>query len=296
MIETIVQVHNKDQINQFKEKSCRYFCVTTSFLSSSVEHFSSFDEIIEIEKEVKKDDLKIGLMINRLIMEREFSAFEDELNSILQKTSFDFFIVSDVGVMFYLQSLYNVPVFFHSDTTIANVHDALIILDNGASKIMPARELTLKKKLEITSELSDQAMLPIFGYQIMSKSYRPLLTNYFHQIQREGLVKFKKHYFKEDKREQYFIGFEDDHGFSMFSDHVVDLIDEKNQLEDNNCKFGWIDASFIEDEIIGDVIAYFHDAISKDMLIKTLEKYSSHHNFSKGLNYTDTNLAKEKTI
>lgn len=295
MIEMLVQIHNKDQISKFKEKSCNYFCVTTPFLSSSLEHTSSIHEIIEIEKIIKLNNSKIGLIINRLIMESEFSQFEEELNSILNVLSFDFYIVSDVGVLLYLQSTSNAPVFFHSDTTIANAHDASVLLENGASKIMPARELTLDKKLDITNQLNDKIMLPVFGYQIMSKSYRPLLTNYFHQISVNNQSKFKKHFFKEEKRDQFFIGFEDAHGFSMFSDHVVHLIEEKEQLEQNNCKFGWIDSSFIEDEIISEVIAYFHDKISKQQMLSVLKAHSKNHVFSKGLNYKDTALSKEKT-
>lgn len=295
MIEMIVQIHNKDQITNFKEKSCNYFCVTTPFLSSSLEHTSSLDEIITIEKSIKTNESKFGLIINRLIMEREFIAFEKELNSILRVVSFDFYIVSDVGVLLYLQTISNTPVFFHSDTTIANVHDATVLLENGASKIMPARELTLDKKLDIASQLDDKIMIPVFGYQIMSKSYRPLLTNYFHEIDNNSQSTFKKYFFKEEKRDQLFIGFEDDHGFSMFSDHVVHLIEEKWLLEQNNCRFGWIDSSFIEDEIIGEVIAYFHDKISKEKMLCVLQDYSNNHIFSKGLNYKDTALSKEKT-
>ncbi len=295
MIEMLVQIHNKDQITKFKEKSCNYFCVTTPFLSSSLEHTSSIHEIIDIEKSLKPNESKIGLIINRLIMENEFNEFEIELNSVLSVVSFDFYVVSDVGVLLYLQSTSNAPVFLHSDTTIANVYDASVMLKNGASKIMPARELTLNKKLEITNQLNDQIMLPVFGYQIMSKSYRPLLTNYFHEIDVENQSKFKKHFFKEEKRDQLFIGFEDDHGFSMFSDHVVHLIEEKEQLEQNNCKFGWIDSNFIEDGIISEVIAYFHDKISKQQMLSVLKLHSKNHVFSKGLNYKDTALSKDKT-
>lgn len=296
MIETLVQVHNKDQVIKFTEKSCNYFCVTTSFLSNAIEHSSSLSEIIEIGKVIDRTNSKIGLMINRLMMESEFLEFENHFKSIIKEVTFDFYIVSDVGVLFYIQSQSNTPIYFHSETTIANVNDATILLKNGASKIMPARELTLDKKLDISNELKDKIMLPVFGYQIMSKSYRPLLTNYFNQVNSERQPKYKKYYFKEQNRDQYYIGYEDDHGFSMFTDHVVHLIDEKELLEKNNCKFGWIDSSFIEDELIGEVIAYFHDRISKEQMLSLLHDYSSTYTFNKGLNYNDTSLSKEKTI
>lgn len=293
MIEVILPVSNQTQAEYFINKSGSHFCVSTVFLSSGLEHTSDLETIAQIYQVCHGASAKLGILINRLILESEFESFIQEFKAVLAVFTPDFVIVSDVGVMFYLQQHYQIPIYFHSDTTIANANDGQVLIDEGVSLIMPARELTLAKQVALTQALKEHIMLPIFGYQIMSKSYRPLLSNYYKQINQPVPSKYQKFYFKENKRDEYYLGFEDDHGFSMFSHAIIDMIQEKPQLEAAGLKYGWIDTNFIEDEIIGAVIQYFHDYIRKDDLEEFISQYQDHHQFSKGLHYQDTSLTKE---
>ena len=294
MIEVIVPVHHQHQVEYFISKSGRNFCVSTPFLASGLEHTTQVTDLKPIVDCVKKENAQLGLLINRLILESEFMHFEKEVANILAIFTPDYFIVSDVGVMFYLNETYKIPVYFHSDTTIANAKDGAVILEHGASMIMPARELTLKKKLALIESLPNQIMIPLFGYQVMSKSYRPLLTNYLDEIKVSAPIKNKLFYFKESKREEYYLGFEDAHGFSMYTHAIMDLITEKPQLEAAGLKYGWLDPSFIEDELIGAVIMYFHDRINIAQMLEVIHQYDKQHIFNKGLHYRDTSLTKEQ--
>lgn len=294
MIETIVHVNNSEQIDLFAQSGCRNFVITTAFLSSAIINPTQIDNLNSLKSMADKFQSKLGLLINRVILESEFDTLIKEINDILQKVSFDYFIVSDVGVMFYLKTKLTKNIYFHSDTTIANANDAMMLLENGATLIMPAREITYEKKVDIVAQCPKQIMLPIFGYQVMSKSYRPLLTNYFNQINQTNPSHYEKFYFKEDQRDQKYIGFEDQHGFSMFTDTIVHLIDEKIYLENIGLKYGWIDTNFIEDDIIANVIAYFSNKITNDEINLYLHQQSQNHQFSSGLNYQDTTLAKDK--
>ena len=296
MIETIVHVNNPEQIELFTQSGCRNFVVTTAFLSSAIINPTQIDNLNSLKSMTEKFQSKLGLLINRVIVESEFETLIKEIDSILQKVTFDYFIVSDVGVMFYLKAKLTKDIFFHSDTTIANANDAMMLLENGATLIMPAREITYEKKVDIVVQYPKQIMLPVFGYQVMSKSYRPLLTNYFNQINQTKPSQYEKFYFKEDHRSQKYIGFEDQHGFSMFTDTIVHLIDEKINLENIGLKYGWIDTNFIEDNMIAKVIAYFSNKITYDEVNQYLRQQSQNHQFSSGLNYQDTTLAKEKII
>lgn len=289
----MTHIHQSSQLEKYASLGCKKVAFTTAFLSSGIEHTTKHESIQELFQEAKASNVQLGLMINRLIMESEWDTFLKELEMIaLDKV--DFFIVSDVGVLYYLSLHTHKEIIFHSDTTIANVHDATTLLQHGASVIMPARELTFQKKLEIASAYPTQTSLSLFGYQVMSKSYRPLLTNYFKEIDKSYPSKFIPHYFKEERRDNYYIGYEDDHGFCMFTDKIIHLFDEKESLENIGVTHGWIDTNFIDEKMIEIAIAYFHDRITKEDMYVALRKNNQDSLLDHGLNLQDTILVKEK--
>lgn len=294
MINIITHLHQSSQIKKYASLGCEKVVFTTAFLSSGIEHTTKHESIDELFDEAKASNIQLGLMINRLIMESEWDAFLFELETVTLHKA-DFFIVSDVGVLYYLSMHTKKEVIFHSDTTIANVHDAEMLLQHGASTIMPARELTFTKKLEIASAFPTQTNLPLFGYQIMSKSYRPLLTNYFKEVNKSYTSKFKRYYFKEERRDSYYIGYEDDHGFCMYTDKVIHLFDEKEQLEAIGLTHGWIDNNFLDEEMIEIAILYFHDRISKEDMFEKFTKNNQVGLLDHGLNIQETTLVKEKS-
>ena len=289
MINIITHVHSVDQIKTLKEMGCYELSVTTPFFSMGIEHTSTMLEIKSYFEIAKKVNIRLGILINRLIMESEWLLFEAEIHDIY-KFNPDFYIVSDLGVMLYIKQTTKKPVYFHSETTIANTNDAKLLLQYAES-IMPARELTIKKKSEIIRALKEKVMVPVFGYQVISKSYRPLLTNYFNEIQNPEKVKMKKHFFREEKRDNLYIGFEDDHGFTMFTDKALNIFKEKHFLEEAGLKTGWIDSNFIDNEVLYDVVMYFHDLISYQQLEEKMLQWKIETD--ELLSYQDTTTIKE---
>jgi collagenase-like PrtC family protease len=293
MINIITHIDHPSQIKKYASLGCKKLVFTTAFLSSGIEHTTRNEAIDELFNQAQLSQIQLGLMVNRLIMESEWDVFIDELEMITIK-KLDFFVVSDVGVLHYLSMHTTKEIIFHSDTTIANTHDATMLLNHGATSIMPARELTYQKKYEIASMYPTRTLLPLFGYQIMSKSYRPLLTNYFKEINQTHETKFKPYYFKEERRDHYYIGYEDDHGFCMFTDKIIHLFDEKESLEAIGVSYGWMDANFVDEDMLENAIAYFHDRISKAGMYAHFNKNNQEELLDHGLNIQDTTLVKEK--
>lgn len=289
MINIITHVHSEHQIKTFKNIGCREITVTTPFLSFGVEHTLKIEELKPLFHASHRNDIRLGILINRLIMETEWHLLEAEIKTI-EDFNPAFYIVSDVGVLFYIKQHFNRPVYFHSDTTVTNTHDAKVLLQY-ADKVMPARELTLAKKIDIVGDLKSNIMIPVFGYQAVSKSYRPLLTNYFNEINKTDSSKNRKHYFKEEKRDNLYIGFEDEHGFTMFTDKVLALFKEKTLLEKSGLEFGWIDSNFIDQGILYDVIMYYHDMLTISQLKEKMNVWTIETD--ELLNYQDTVTIKE---
>lgn len=289
----MTHVHQPSQIKKYATLGCEKLVFTTAFLSSGIEHVTKEDAIAGLLLEAKEATVQLGLLINRLIMESEWQQFVDEIEK-LDLENIKFFVVSDVGVLYYLSTHYSKDIIFFSDTTIANSEDAAMLLNHGAASMMPARELTYDKKYEIAKKYPTQTLLPVFGYQIMSKSYRPLLTNYFKETSQTHTSTHVPYLFKEERRDHYYIGYEDDHGFCMFTDKIVHLFDEKEELESIGLAYGWIDTSFIDETTIEHVIAYYHDQVSKESLDDFLKQTNLDTQLSHGLNRQDTTLVKEK--
>ncbi|MDP2814347.1 MAG: U32 family peptidase, partial [Erysipelotrichaceae bacterium] len=195
-----VPVHKNDQLISYSALKVSAVILSTAFCSSKTQYPLTIDELSNISKRAAEMNLPWYLSVNRMILQSEWSTFKNEIQQIITYHPTGF-IVSDLGVMHYLKKNYpNQKIVLQTDTTITNVQDVEILLSLGVDFVALARELTLNEVSEIVKQYGNQVLISGFGYQSMSTSNRPLMSNYFEYIEKDVEFLYKRFTLQEEGR------------------------------------------------------------------------------------------------
>jgi collagenase-like PrtC family protease len=288
-----VPVHRIEQLASFSALKVSAVILSTAFCSSKTQHPLTMEELSSISKKAIEMDLPWYLSVNRMILQSEWSAFQSEIQQIISYHPAGF-IVSDLGVMHYLKK--NFPkkrIVLQTDTTITSARDVEILLTLGVDLVALARELTFAEVTEIVKQHGNQVLISGFGYQSMSTSNRPLMSNYFEHIDRDIEVLYKRFTLQEEGRMERYPAMQDNHGFHIFTSSVLENFEEVNLLESIGLKHLMIDSLFIDEETIHTVIETFNKNIPMDAAIAQI---SGKYPLSKALYYTPTSAVKAVSV
>ena len=106
-------------------------------------------ELLQLIDYAHLHGVKVYLTVNTLLKDREIKDLYDYILPLYQQ-GLDAVIVQDVGVAYYLQS--NFPLLeIHASTqmTITNYRGAIFLKENGFSRLVPARELSIREVEDI---------------------------------------------------------------------------------------------------------------------------------------------------
>jgi U32 family peptidase len=284
-----VPIHNHEQLAAVASLKVSAVILSTAFCSSKTQYPLTIDELASLSKKSTEKKVPWYLSVNRMMLQGEWSTFEQEIQQVstFHPTGF---IVSDLGVMYYLKKNYpDKKIILQTDTTIANAQDVEILLSLGVDVVALARELTLNEITEIVLRHGNHVMISGFGYQCMSTSSRPLMSNYFEYIQQDFDVLYKRFTLQEEGRNERYPAMQDTHGFHIFTSSVLEVFDEANTLEEVGLNHLIIDSLFIDDDTVQSVIKTFN----KKMIIEeAISEISKKYLLSKALYYTPTSAIK----
>jgi putative protease len=284
-----VPIQHQEQLASYSLLKVSAVILSTAFCSTKTQHPLTMDELSSISSKAADMHLPWYLSVNRMILQSEWSTFEKEIKQIntYHPTGF---IVSDLGVMHYLKKCYpDKKIVLQTDTTITNVQDVEILLSLGVDLIALARELTFDEVTDIVRSHGDRVMISGFGYQSMSSSSRPLMSNYFEYINKDIDVLYKRFTLQEEGRLERYPAMQDNHGFHIFTASVLEIFNEVKTLEEFGLKHLIIDSLFIDDETIRTVIKVFNEDFAVDL---ALAEISKKYSLSKALYYTPTSAVK----
>jgi len=181
--------------------------------------------------------VKVHVACNVMPRNGELSALPDYL-SFLQETGIDALIIGDVGVMALAQQ-YAPGIKLHMSTQIGvtNVAAARFWYDQGASRVILARELTLDEVAEICvrrpADLEVEAF--IHGAMCVSFSGRCVLSNYMaHRDASRGACaqpcRYRYALMEERRPGEYFPVEEEERGTYLFNSKDMCMIDHIPEL------------------------------------------------------------------
>lgn len=284
-----VPIHNVSQLHSAVSSSAHAVILSTAFCSVKTQHPLNHDELIALTFEVNQLHMPWYLSVNRMIMQSEWDSLKLEIEAA-DNLGPAGYIVADLGVMHYIKKNYPTrKVILHTDTTITHAQDVAILLSMGVDLVVLARELTFEEIREIVCKFPSQTAINGFGYPVMSTSSRPLLSSYFHHIDKDADVDYRRYTLQEEGRTDRYPAMQDIHGFHIFAPGVLEIFEEIQNLEESGLNLLLIDSIFLDD---ADVFA----AVDVFLKHKDIESFKSElakkHRLFKALIHTPTSSVK----
>jgi len=172
--------------NMEKLKTAVYFGADAVYFSGKSFGLRAFagnftqEEIATAVDFCHKNNVKTYVTINILAHNKDFEALPEYLK-FLNDIKVDGVIVSDIGIMQFVKKYApNVELHVSTQANVTNKYTAKFLADNGAKRIVLARELSITEIKEIRDYIPQDIELEAFVHGAMCISYsgRCLLSNY----------------------------------------------------------------------------------------------------------------------
>ena len=244
------------------------------------DHTYSDSELKEIIKKAQSLNVKVSVLVNKMIFDDEVDALIKKLE-LLKKLEVDSIFFSDMAVFMLAKDLKIEHLLIYAPgMTIVNSLDVKEYLKLNIQAVELANELTLSEKITIAKANPNKVGLVISGYLLMSFSKRQALSNYFNQINKS--VNVENNYnlsLIEATRENKMPIYEDFSGTFIYSEYILDSFKYIDQLLEADFKYFRIDGIFLEPKMIKDLLKAYKQTIKDKKGIKASEeiknKYSN---------------------
>ncbi len=255
------------------------------------------EEILQAFKYLHSQGKKGYVTINIVANDEDFNGIDDYLN-LLVKAGADGVIVSDLGLISYIKKHFpQINVHVSTQANINNSHSAKVCALLGASRIVLARELSLKQVENIHKNLPELELeVFVHGAMCISYSGRCLLSNYLtgRDSNRGACVQACrwKYYIREENREDELPIEEDERGTYILNSKDLCLIDHLDELIKAGVTSFKIEGRMKSDYYVASVVNAYRRAIDGfkdyDILHRELEK-TSHRRYTTGFMFNDNN-------
>ncbi|WP_022846896.1 U32 family peptidase [Desulfurobacterium sp. TC5-1] len=182
----------------------------------------TIEELYEGIRYAHSKDKKVYITLNAFLRNNELETFKKTVDAVA-KLNPDGFIVADIGALSIIRSRTDIPIHISTQANVTNIETVKAYRKLGASRIVLARELSLKEIEEIKKAVPEMEIeVFIHGAMCMAYSGRCLLSSYLtgRDPNRGSCVQSCrwKYYVVEENREGELYQIEEDrHGTYIFN-------------------------------------------------------------------------------
>lgn len=223
-MEILVTLTDKDNLLEYTSEP--FDGVIFGSLFSSKFHYT-FEEMLETYEKVKHFGLKVYVSIDTFINEtdiKDLYLYLERLNGLeISGIYFNDLAVIEVAKSYGMESL----LIFDGGQILTNSLDIESYLSMDIDSAVIARELTMEETLNIIKNCPKKLDMQIYGRVRLSVSKRKFLSNYFKQIKKPYDPKYKTDITIVEEQRDYRLPIkEDDYGTSIYSDFIMETIEE----------------------------------------------------------------------
>ena len=244
------------------------------------DHTYSDSELKEIIKKAQSLNVKVSVLVNKMIFDDEVDALIKKLE-LLKKLEVDSIFFSDMAVYMLAKDLKIEHLLIYAPgMTIVNSLDVKEYLKLNIQAVELANELTLSEKITIAKANPNKVGLVISGYLLMSFSKRQALSNYFNQINKS--VNVENNYnlsLIEATRENKMPIYEDFSGTFIYSEYILDSFKYIEQLLEADFKYFRIDGIFLDPKMIKDLLKAYKQTIKDRKGIEASEEIKNKYSY-----------------
>ena len=155
----------------------RYIWADNSFGARAYADNFTAEEIVRALRVAHFYGKKIYLTVNTLLKEREMASLDEYLTPFYE-AGLDGVIVQDFGVFCHIREHFpGLPLHVSTQMTVTGVGGAALLKEQGAARIVPARELSLEEVKKIRRETGVEVECFIHGAMCYSYSGQCLFSS-----------------------------------------------------------------------------------------------------------------------
>lgn len=292
----IVTIKELKDISLFLEAGISGIIVSDEFHGTRASGVFSMAEIKEASEIAKRNELILGVLMNRIYVDEELEQAENYLK-FLKELQVDWIYYNDPAVVVLAEKLEMVSkLVYDPDTLMTNSYDMKFALAQGIHHAVLSTEITLEEMETITQKVGGNTEAILFGYLNMSYSKRQLIQNYCDELGVDNTLHNRRDCILiESTREGKMPIFEDGQGTHIYTDYILDAFEEYKILKDAGLEVVRIDSIFLDRWIVADALKVFTmidlGFPGKIVKAKFEEKYKEQP-WSTGYMYQKTNLVK----
>ena len=269
MSKILVIPNSKEQIKHLMNK-VDGFIIGLKDMSVNLPTYFNLFEIKEISELLSDNNKELFVSLNKNMHNSDLEYLKEIL------TEFDNYNIK--GILYYDVGIVNLKkelniktdLVFSEEHAVTNYATINYWNNMGANYAYLSQEITLHEIIEIHENSNSQILVQVFGYTPMFVSERKLITNY------------KKYFNLSDNSDKYYIEkenkkypiLEDKYTTQVYTNYVLEAIDEIKELEKDNIEYLVFNSFLIEDDIFEYVVSSYKFITSKDIekLIKNSDK------------------------
>lgn len=288
----IVEIYERKEIEIAKSHGVDGIILPLEFYSAHSQKCFKLEELAELKE--LAGEMQVYIDGTRMYVDEDMDQLKVliELAASLHITGIYFADLS--GYQMCHELGYDDLCYYQPDTMIVNRYDAEFFLKRMGG-ICLAKELTIEEVIAISEYNKGNVEVFLHGCPLMSMSKRPLIENYFDEIQYSSEIK-QLYYLKEEKRPDPFPVLRNEQGTFFFATYIQESFHELPQLNEAYTKQGRISHMIVSFEEMMDALDLYHDieehGINEAKIEAFKEKYSE-YTYSTGFYYQKTSVKKE---
>ena len=247
------------------------------------------EELAEAVKLVHKKGKKIYVTMNIFARNHDFDSLI-KYAKYLEKIGVDAVIVSDLGVLKAVKSNTSLAVHISTQANVVNKYTAEQYVELGATRIILARECSMREIREICAHVAGRSEIEVFVHGAMCVSYsgRCLLSNYLsNRESNRGECNQPcrwKYYLVEEKRlDQKFEIDQDQNGTYIMNSRDLCLIDHLRELHSAGVYSFKIEGRMKTEYYLGGVVNAYRRALNWEVHDYMIELGKiAHRNYTTG--------------
>jgi putative protease len=260
MSKKLVIPSNKEQINSLMNY-VDGFVIGLKDMSINLPTYFSLFEIKEISELLHDNNKELFVSLNKNMHNYDLKYLKEVL---LEFEKYDI-----TGILYYDISIVNLKeelklkkdLVFSEEHAVTNFATINYWNNMGANYAYLSNEITLHEIIEIHKNSNSKLLVQVFGYIPIFASERKLITNY------------KKYFNLKDDSDKYYIEkedkkyriLEDKYSTEVYSDYILEAIDEIKELEQENIEYLVFNSFDIDDNVFDYVIKSYNHIESKDL-------------------------------
>ncbi len=288
----IIEIYEKNEIAVARAHGAEGIMLPLQFYSAHTSSAFELDELAELVS--LAEGMEVYIDATRMFTDNEMDQVAILIEKCKELAIKGIYFADISGYQMCHEAQAEYLCYYQPDTMIVNSRDAAFWLELMGG-ICLAKELTIEEICRVAENVQGNVEVFLHGTPLMSMSKRPLIENYFDEINYKGELK-DIYYLQEEKRQEPFPVLRNDQGTFFFAAYVQESFKELEALNKAHTKQGRISHFNVSFDEMMDALDVYKDIEVNGYDEAKVEAFKAKYpmnNYTTGFYHMSTTIKRE---